>query len=192
VSRSNDLKPGRIPVQAARPSRGATTLEQLFHLDSNNCTPENICALLAKDFHVRDTEVALLWINGKSLKFLFPVELSGAGTIPLSSSAIAARTATTGTSEMFNNFVQVKHPSVFEMVKLGNSQGDAQTIQKMMSVPMLDDNGKVCGVIQISRKGFDVPSAGPDFTNEDLQRLELAARSVGCFLATTGARLAKS
>ncbi len=41
---------------------------------------------------MRDTEVALLWFQGKSLKFLFPVELSGAGTIPLSSSAIAART----------------------------------------------------------------------------------------------------
>jgi hypothetical protein len=51
----------------------------------------------------------------------------------------------------------------------------------MMSVPMINDQGKVCGVIQISRKGFDVASAGPDFT-----RLELAARSVGRFLATTG------
>ena len=87
---------------------------------------------------------------------------------------------------MFNDFAQIKHPSVFEMVKFGNSQGDAKTIQKMMSVPMLDDKGKVCGVIQVSRKGFDVRSAGPDFTNEDLQRLELAARSVGRFLGTTG------
>ena len=75
---------------------------------------------------------------------------------------------------------------MFEMVKLGNSPADAQTIQKMMSVPMLDDNGKVCGVIQVSRKGFDVPSAGPDFTNEDLERLELAARIVGRFLAMRG------
>ncbi len=172
-------------MQVAPPSRGATTLEQLFHLDSKNCTPENICVLLAKDFHVRDTEVALLWSNGKSLRFLFPVELSGAGTIPLSSHAIAARTATTGSSEMFNNFVQVKHRSVFEMVKLGDSAGEAHSIQKMMSVPMMNDQGKVCGVIQISRKGLDVGSAGPDFTNEDLQKLELAARKVGRFFATT-------
>ena len=71
------------------------------------------------------------------------------------------------------------------MVKLGSSPGGVQTIQKMMSVPMMNE-GKVCGVIQISRKGFDVASAGPDFTNEDLQRLELAAHSVGRFLATTG------
>ena len=87
---------------------------------------------------------------------------------------------------MFNDFAQIKHPSVFEMVKFGNSQGNAKTIQKMMSVPMLDDKGKVCGVIQVSRKGFDVRSAGPDFANEDLQRLELVARSVGRYLATTG------
>ena len=172
-------------MRAERLSRGTMTLEQLLHLDSKTPTPESICALLAEYFHVRGTEVALLWINGKTLKFLFPVELRQAGTIPLSSSAIAARTATTGNSEMFNNFVEVKHASVFEMVKLGDSPGDVQTIQKMMSVPMMSE-GKVCGVIQISRKGFDVTSAGPDFTNEDLQRLELAANSVGRFLATTG------
>jgi hypothetical protein len=186
VSLSNDRKPTGIPVQAPSPSTGLPELEELFHWDSKNCTPQNICAQLAKDFHVRDTEVALLWTHGKSLKFLFPVELSGAGTIPLSSSGIAARTATTITSGMFNNFEEIKHSSVFEMVKLGNSPADAQTIQKMMSVPMLDDNGKVCGVIQVSRKGFDVPSAGPDFTNEDLERLELAARIVGRFLAMRG------
>ena len=186
MSRSNDLKPAGIPVQAPRAATGLPALEQLFHLNSTNCTPQHICAQLAKDFLVRDIEVALLWIHGKSLKFLFPVELSGAGTIPFSSSAIAARTATTGTSEMFNDFVQIKHPSVFEMVKLGNSTGDTQPIQKMMSVPMFDHKGKVCGVIQVSRKGLDVPSAGPDFTSEDLQRLELAGRIVGRFLARTG------
>lgn len=171
-------------MQAGRPSREAMRLEPVFPLDSKTATPENICAQLAEHFHVRDIEVALLWINGKSLKFLFPVELSRAGTIPLSSSAIAARTANTGTSEMFNNFVEVKHASVFEMVKLGNSPAGVQTIQKMMSVPMIHE-GKVCGVIQISRKGFNVDSAGPDFTKEDLQRLELAAHTVGSFLATT-------
>jgi len=186
VSRSNDFKPTGIPVHAPRPSSGLPALEELFNLDSENCTPQNICAQLAKDFHVRETEVGLLWIHGRSLKFLFPVELSGTGTIPLSSSGIAARTATTRTSEMFNNIAQINHVSVFEMVKLGTSQGGAQMIQKMMSVPMLDHEGEVCGVIQVSRKGFDLPSAGPDFTNEDLQRLELAASIAGRLLASAG------
>lgn len=183
-----DIGPGdsfSSSTPAARRPRGAATLEQLFRFDPKTFTPENICALLAEHFHVRDTEVALLRINGKSLTFLFPVELSRAGTIPLSSSAIAARTATTGTSQIFNNFVEVKHASVFEMVKLGNAPGDVQTIQKMMSVPIIHE-GKVCGVIQISRKGLDVASAGPDFTTEDLRRLERAARGIGCFLTTTG------
>jgi len=56
----------------------------------------------------------------------------------------------------------------------------------MMSVSVLEGKGRVGGVIQISRKGFDVPLAGPDFTSEDLQTLELAGRIVGRFLATTG------
>jgi hypothetical protein len=139
---------------------------------------------------VRDTEVGLLWLQGESLKFLFPIELSGAGVIPIASSAIAARTAKTGRSETINNFARVKHFSVFEMIKVSSPQGDAgrdaQTIQKMMSVPVLSRNEKICGVIQVSRKGFDLASVGPDFTSEDLQRLELAARVVGRLLDKTG------
>ena len=34
------------------------------------------------------------------------------------------------------------------------------------------------GVIQICHKGFDLASAGPDFTLDDLQRLELAAKAL--------------
>jgi hypothetical protein len=36
----------------------------------------------------------------------------------------------------------------------------------------------VVGVIQISRKGFDLKSAGPDFTLDDLQHLETAAKNL--------------
>jgi len=112
-------------------------LEQLLLLNSKNCTLQNIYVQLAENFHVRETEVALLWIYRKSLKLLFPVELSGAGSIPLSSFTIAARTATTGTSEIFNNFVQVKHPSVFEIVKLGNSAENAVLLQTVTVPRML-------------------------------------------------------
>ena len=47
-----------------------------------------------------------------------------------------------------------------------------------MSAPVLDKADKVLGVIQISHKGFDLASAGPDFTLDDLQRLELAAKAL--------------
>jgi hypothetical protein len=47
-------------------------------------------------------------------------------------------------------------------------------IQKLMSVPILDPENNVVGVIQISRKGLDARFA-QDFSREDLHDLELAA-----------------
>ena len=52
------------------------------------------------------------------------------------------------------------------------------TIHKLMSAPVLDRRDKVLGVIQICHKGFDLVSAGPDFTLDDLQQLELAAKAM--------------
>lgn len=45
-----------------------------------------------------------------------------------------------------------------------------------MSAPILDAQHKVLSVVQVCRKGFDPATAGPDFTLDDLQQLELAAK----------------
>ena len=90
-------------------------IEQLAGLDSPDRTPESICARVAKVFHVSETEVALLELSGSLLNFLYPAELKTAGAIPLSSSAVVARTARTKQAELFNGFTQVKHFSVFEL-----------------------------------------------------------------------------
>ena len=134
-------------------------IEQFAGLDSPDSTPESICACVAKIFHVRETEVALLEVGGSLLNFLYPAELKTAGAIPLSSSAVAARTARTKQAELFNSFTQVKHLSIFELVKLGDSGLDEQVIQKLMSAPVLATNGEVIGVIQVSRKA-PRPAAG--------------------------------
>jgi len=154
-------------------------LKQLSNMEARDCTPESICGLIAEIFHVRETEVALLELRGSLLNFLFPAELITAGAIPLSSSAVAARTAQSGKAELFNTFTQVNHFSVFELVKLGNQGLDAQVIQKLMSAPVLSAKGEVWGVIQVSRKAPNQNIAGPDFTPADLQKLEMAAGIVG-------------
>jgi len=154
-------------------------MEQLASLDSSNSSPESICAWAARIFEVRETEVALLELSGSMLNFLYPAELKTAGAIPISSSAVAARTAQTKRAEVFNGFTQVKHFSVFELVKLGNTGLDDQVIQKLMSAPVLAPNGDVIGVIQISRKAPRPDAAGPDFTPEDLRKLETVGRLVG-------------
>ena len=162
--------------------------EQFEGLDPQSATPESICVCVAKTFGVKKTEVALLEIAGSLLKFLYPVELKTAGAIPLSSSAVAARTARTKRAELFNSFTQVKHSSIFEVVRLGDSGLDAETIQKLMSAPVLVESGTVIGVIQVSRKAPRPASAGPDFTADDLKKLESVALSVGCLITKANSR----
>src|ERR1700720_4023774 len=125
-------------------------------------TPERCCAELSKIFGVRPNEVALLRLENGLLKFLFPGELSTAGSIPISSSsAVAAHTAVTKKIELFNNFTRVKHASIFESIKPGGDKNDdgelrPATIHKLMSAPVLDKSDKVLGVVQICHKGFDL------------------------------------
>jgi len=158
-------------------------IEQLEGLDSADSAPESICACVAKIFRVRETEVALLELVGSLLNFVYPLELRTAGAIPLSSSAVAARTARTKQAELFNGFAQVKHFSIFELVKLGDRGLDEQVIQKLMSVPVPARYGEVIGVIQVSRKAPRLEAAGPDFTPDDLRKLESVARFVGGLMA---------
>lgn len=143
-------------------------------------TPQQFCVALAKLFGVRATEVALMRLQKGLLIFLYPEQLKTAGSIPVSSSsAVAAHTASTKKTELFNTFVKVKHASIFESVKLSTADGEQaeqNTIQKLMSAPILDPQRKVLGVVQVCRKGFDPGTAGPDFTLDDLQQLELSAK----------------
>lgn len=165
---------------------GLEKLEDLVAVET--CTVEEVCFQLSRIFRVRSQEVALLKVQRSMLQFLHPPELRSAGAIPLSSSAVAARTATNRRADYFNNFVSVQHSSIFETVKMHaaeapNSEMDPQTIQKLMSAPIMGAGNKVAGVIQISRKGFDLLSSGPDFTGEDLEQLKAAAKVIGILLA---------
>ena len=164
---------------AAAPALHQATFEKRL---AQTITPEQCCAELSKIFRVRSNEVALLRLEHGLLKFLFPEELTTAGSIPISSSsAVAAHTAVTAKVELFNNFTKVKHASVFETIKPGAQKDEAlqpATIHKLMSGPVLDKAGKVVGVLQICHKGFDLASAGPDFTLDDLGLLERAAAAV--------------
>jgi hypothetical protein len=107
---------------------------------------------------------------------------------------VAAKTAATRQLEIFNNFCEVKHATVFETVKLGSSHTRDTSvqlpIQKLMSAPILDRD-KVLGVLQISRKGLYMSSAGSDFTQSDADQLKAVAKilSKAAFMQTPGAKI---
>jgi GAF domain-containing protein len=137
----------------------------------------DLCMVLAKIFGVQYTEVALLRLESGLLRFVFPEHLRTTGAIPISSKAVAAHTALSKKAEIFNNFARVKHASIFETIRPTDNSDEPthpQPIQKLMSVPILDKDSNVVGVIQISRKGLD-PKYAQDFSREDLHDLEIAA-----------------
>ena len=134
---------------------------------------------MAKYFKVKLDEVAILAVSEKwkHLYFLAPQALRNVGQIPLSStSALAARTVRDSRPEIVNNFSAVRHASVFEGVKADSLT--ASVIQRIISAPILSD-GKVIGVVQISRKAATLTDAGPEFTSEDLGKLLAICKPLG-------------
>jgi signal transduction protein with GAF and PtsI domain len=137
---------------------------------------------IAKNLGVRSDEVAILAVSTRwrHLHFLVPEALKNVGFIPLSSnSALAARTARESRPEIENNFAAAKHATVFEGIKTTGETAEA--IQKMISAPILLD-GKVIGVIQVSRKGANPASAGLDFNAADLGKILALCKPLGKLL----------
>lgn len=137
---------------------------------------------IARNLGVKTDEVAILAVSARwrHLHFLVPETLKNVGFVPLSSnSAFAARTARDSRPEIENNFANSRHATVFETVKI--SADTTGTIQKMISAPILLD-GKVIGVIQVSRKGANPHTAGPDFTADDLGRILALCKPLGKLL----------
>ncbi len=174
------MQNGQGGVGSGAAAAAALTTDALQLLLQAGSTPDRICQEIAGIFQVRLSEIALLHLDNKVLRFLYPEELKALGMIPLSSPSIAAHTAISGEPELYNNFSQIKHASIFETVKLGKvgpAERAAQLpIQKMMSAPILSESQQVLGVLQISRKGTDLAGAGPDFTLANLEEVQKAAR----------------
>ncbi len=134
---------------------------------------------ISKELRVKVDEVAILAVSNRwrHLHFLVPAALKNVGFVPLTSnSALAARTARESRAEINNNFSTVRHATVFEGVKAATTSGES--IQKIISAPILNE-GRVVGVIQISRKGDSPATAGPDFTAEELGKVQAISRPLG-------------
>ncbi|MGA7565761.1 MAG: GAF domain-containing protein [Terriglobales bacterium] len=168
--------------QGSAAKTAKASLGELESMVSESPSSDRVCMKLAQCLRVRRSEVALLRLEKGSLRFIFPPELRSAGVLPLTGSAVAARTASTRAPLLSNSFMRVKHVSLFEAVKI-ETRGEEESgqeqmpIQKIMSVPVVQE-GKVIGVVQISRKGLDASLAGADFTNDDLKQLEKATEII--------------
>ena len=157
-------------------------LVRALEADQSSLEKVSITALaekIAAELKVKTDEVAILAVSSRwrHLHFLVPEVLKNVGFIPLSSnSALAARTVRESRAEINNNFTAVRHASVFEGVKAATTTGEL--IQKIISAPILED-GKVVGVLQISRKGGTPGEAGADCTAGDLEKVQALCRPLG-------------
>jgi hypothetical protein len=169
------------PSLASELERLASALES----DSSTLSQISLTGIaerIARNVGVKPDEVALMGVSNKwrHLHFLVPESLKQVGFIPLSSnSAIAAKTARESRPDIINNFASVRHATVFEGVKIAGE--NAEIIQKIVSAPILSGD-KVVGVIQVSRKGPDARTAGPDFTADDLGRILALCKPLGKLL----------
>jgi hypothetical protein len=158
------------------------TLANALETDASSAEAVSLPSLaekIAKELRVKVDEVAILAVSNRwrHLHFLAPAALKNVGFVPLTSnSALAARTARESRPEINNNFSAVRHATVFEGVKAATTTGES--IQKIVSAPILNE-GKVVGVIQISRKGDSPATAGADFTADDLGRVLAICRPLG-------------
>ena len=140
---------------------------------------EMLAGKIAKELRVKNDEVAILGVSNRwrHLHFLVPPALKNVGFIPLTSnSALAAKTVRDSRPEINNEFAKVRHTTVFEGVKAATTTGES--IQKIISAPILCD-AKVVGVMQVSRKGDNTGSAGPDFSSDDLGKVLALCRPLG-------------
>jgi hypothetical protein len=144
-----------------------------------------LAAQIANGFNAQKDEVAILRFspNAMTLNFVFPIKLSKVGSIPLTlTQSLAAKTIRDKRGEIVNTFSGYKHPTVFESVNL-SEQERAAPIQKIVSVPMITE-GKVEGVIQVSRKVKPGEPVGADFTPKDLAELTMVGSILAKYLAT--------
>jgi hypothetical protein len=151
-------------------------------VDSTQISLPSVGERIAKCLGVRVDEVAIMGVSTRwrHLYFLVPEALKNVGYIPLSStSALAARTARESRPDINNNFGATRHASVFEGVKIGNESAEA--IQKIISAPILHE-GKVVGIIQVSRKGASAKTVGPDFTADELGKVLALCKPLGKLL----------
>lgn len=132
-------------------------------------------------FSMKPDEVALFRLDDSGfLSFIWPTRLQNAGSVPLTAtSPLVARTARENAGFLNNSFANTPHASFFE--HFHKNEASSLPIQKIMSAPLTAE-GKVKGVIQVSRKGEDPVRAGNDFSKSELAALERIAAVIAAHL----------
>lgn len=143
---------------------------------------EALAGELAGFFKVQSHEIGLFKLDktGRSALFVWPPHrLAQEVRIPIKSFAasLVSATARTCRGSINNTFAATSHLHMFEHALVEREH--CIPMQKVMTAPGADGE-QLRWIVQISRKGRTLAEAGPDFTDEQLQELEVITR----FIAT--------
>lgn len=160
-------------------------LDKLLDAETSDITRlEAFNNAITKAFKTRENELAIFGVDPErqEFRFLWPLRLTSAGKIPMTlRDSLLARTAAEMKPLLNNRFTSLRHAGIFETIPLdkaiaGAEKKPAAPIQKIMSVPVIE-GATLLGVMQLSRKGHDPQTAGPDFTPTELDAFARIASS---------------
>ncbi len=145
---------------------------------------------LASDFLVRalakNTESGLVAVlkveaDDQQLTFAFPEHLAVGNFLPIDRDSFAGKVVLSKSPLIENQVAKEPHKDFFERIP-GNG-GPILPIQKMVAAPLVNREGEVFGVVEVSRTGPTRDAAGEDFTPRDGQNLETTCRAFAPFFA---------
>lgn len=144
---------------------------------------ERIVRSVVELMGVNEDEVAIFIPSGSdSFRFAAPLPLyADVSNFPARNSM--TQQVYSGGAPLVNNEVKVEKPlSIYERAKI--SERNPRPIQKMLAVPVREGE-RTLGVLQVSRRGLAVREAGPDFGEQDVEKLVEVAGVIGPHLSRT-------
>lgn len=113
--------------------------------------------------------------DAEQLTFVYPKHLArGNNSIPIDRDSIAGQVVLGNKTVIENDLVKEPHRDIFELIP--DEGGAVSRIQKMVAAPMVDKEGAVRGVVEVSRAGVSAQASGPDFLQRDAVNLGKCCR----------------
>ncbi len=138
---------------------------------------------LARDADKGQVAVLMVVPEHRQLTFIYPPHLGGGNVLPVAHDSFAGQAVLEKKVVIENRVPEEPHKDFFERIVPKGKQ--ARSIQKMIAAPMLDGEGQVIGIIELSRTGTSPEAAGGDFTSVDGANLEKCCRVFAPFVART-------
>ena len=137
---------------------------------------------------VRNGQTAILMIDRdlEHLTFAYPEHLARGNVLPIDRNSFAGQVVLSREILIENNVAREPHKDFFE--RIPDSSGSVRPIQKMVASPLFGRDGKVIGVVEVSRAGDEHSGPEANFTARDGKNLETSCRVFAPFIDRTWTR----